>query len=40
MQTLGQQLIIAAIPILPALVFFILTLSGRFLGDNARRAPE
>ena len=36
MQTIGQQLIIAAIPILPALVFFVLAISGRLLRDNAQ----
>jgi NADH-quinone oxidoreductase subunit L len=36
MQTVGQQLIIAAIPILPALVFFVLALFGRLLGENAQ----
>src|ERR671917_669059 len=36
MQTIGQQLIIAAIPILPALVFFVLALFGRLLRDNAQ----
>src|ERR671917_966823 len=36
MQTVGQQLIIAAIPILPALVFFVLALFGRLLKDNAQ----
>jgi len=36
MQTVGQQLIIAAIPILPALVFFVLALLGRLLKDNAQ----
>jgi NADH-quinone oxidoreductase subunit L len=36
MQTVGQQLIIAAIPILPALVFFVLALFGRLLRDNAQ----
>src|ERR671916_928310 len=36
MQTIGQQLIIAAIPLLPALVFFILTIFGRLLRDNAQ----
>jgi NADH-quinone oxidoreductase subunit L len=35
-QTLGQQLIIAAIPVLPALVFFVLTLFGRLLKENAQ----
>ena len=36
MQTVGQQLIIAAIPILPALVFFALALLGRLLKENAQ----
>src|ERR671933_858966 len=36
MQTIGQQLIIAAIPVLPALVFFVLALSGRLLKENAQ----
>ena len=36
MQTVGQQLIIAAIPILPALVFFVLALLGRLLKENAQ----
>jgi NADH-quinone oxidoreductase subunit L len=36
MQTVGQQLIIAAIPVLPALVFFVLALSGRLLRENAQ----
>src|ERR671915_765678 len=36
MQTIGQQLIIAAIPILPALVFFVLTIFGRLLRENAQ----
>src|SRR3712207_9584423 len=36
MQTVGQQLIISAIPTLPALVFFVLTLFGRLLGENAQ----
>lgn len=36
MQTVGQQLIIAAIPVLPALVFFVLALLGRLLGENAQ----
>ena len=36
MQTIGQQLIIAAIPILPALVFFVLAIFGRLLRDNAQ----
>jgi NADH-quinone oxidoreductase subunit L len=36
MQTVGQQLIIAAIPILPALIFFVLALLGRLLWENAQ----
>ena len=36
MQTVGQQLIISAIPALPALVFFVLTLFGRLLKENAQ----
>jgi NADH-quinone oxidoreductase subunit L len=36
MQTVGQQLIIAAIPILPALIFFVLALLGRLLRENAQ----
>jgi NADH-quinone oxidoreductase subunit L len=36
MQTVGQQLIISAIPTLPALVFFALTLFGRLLKENAQ----
>ena len=36
MQTVGQQLIIAAIPVLPALVFFLLALFGRLLRENAQ----
>ena len=36
MQTVGQQLIIAAIPVLPALVFFVLALFGRLLRENAQ----
>src|SRR5215212_1105877 len=36
MQTLGQQLIIAAIPVLPALVFFVLVLTGRLFQENAQ----
>src|SRR3712207_4989784 len=36
MQTIGQQLIIAAIPVLPALVFFILAIFGRVLKENAQ----
>ena len=36
MQTVGQQLIITAIPALPALVFLVLTLFGRLLKENAQ----
>ena len=36
MQTVGQQLIIAAIPALPALVFLVLALFGRLLKENAQ----
>ena len=36
MQTVGQQLIIATIPVLPALVFFVLALFGRLLRENAQ----
>jgi NADH-quinone oxidoreductase subunit L len=36
MQSVGQQLIITAIPVLPALVFFILVLFGRLLRENAQ----
>src|SRR5215203_3932357 len=36
MQTVGQQLIIAAIPTLPALIFFVLALTGRLLRENAQ----
>jgi NADH-quinone oxidoreductase subunit L len=36
MQTIGQQLIITAIPVLPALVFFVLALLGRLLKENAQ----
>src|ERR671916_2777866 len=36
MQTIVQQLIIAAIPLLPALVFFVLAIFGRLLRDNAQ----
>ena len=36
MQTVGKQLIIAAIPTLPALVFFVLVLTGRLLRENAQ----
>jgi len=35
-QTVGQQLIITAIPALPALVFLILALFGRLLKENAQ----
>jgi NADH-quinone oxidoreductase subunit L len=35
-QTVGQQLIIAAIPTLPALVFLVLVLCGRLLKENAQ----
>jgi NADH-quinone oxidoreductase subunit L len=35
-QTLGQQLIITAIPTLPALVFLVLVLTGRLLKENAQ----
>src|SRR5215218_1200162 len=35
-QTVGQQLIIAAIPGLPLLVFFVLTLFGRYLKEGAQ----
>jgi NADH-quinone oxidoreductase subunit L len=35
-QTVGQQLIIAAIPTLPALVFLVLVLTGRLLKENAQ----
>jgi NADH-quinone oxidoreductase subunit L len=35
-QTVGQQLIITAIPTLPALVFLVLALSGRLLKENAQ----
>jgi NADH-quinone oxidoreductase subunit L len=35
-QTVGQQLIITAIPALPALVFLVLTLLGRLLKENAQ----
>jgi NADH-quinone oxidoreductase subunit L len=35
-QTVGQQLIIAAIPVLPALVFLVLTLSGRYIREGAQ----
>jgi len=35
-QTVGQQLIIAAIPALPALVFVVLALFGRILKENAQ----
>ncbi|HSL00520.1 MAG TPA: NADH-quinone oxidoreductase subunit L [Rubrobacteraceae bacterium] len=36
MQSVGQQLIITAIPALPALVFVVLTLFGRLLRENAQ----
>src|ERR687895_413861 len=36
MQTVGEQLVIAAIPILPALIFFVLALLGRLLRENAQ----
>jgi NADH-quinone oxidoreductase subunit L len=36
MQSVGQQIIIAAIPILPALVFFVLALFGRYLREGAQ----
>ena len=36
MQTVGQQLIITAIPVLPALVFVVLVLLGRLLKENAQ----
>ncbi|HZC84282.1 MAG TPA: NADH-quinone oxidoreductase subunit L, partial [Rubrobacter sp.] len=36
MQTVGQQLIITAIPTLPALVFLVLALTGRLLKENAQ----
>ena len=36
MQTVGQQLIITAIPTLPALVFLVLVLAGRLLKENAQ----
>jgi NADH-quinone oxidoreductase subunit L len=35
-QTIGQQLIITAIPTLPALVFLVLVLTGRLLKENAQ----
>ncbi len=35
-QTVGQQLIIAAIPVLPALVFLVLALFGRYLREGAQ----
>ncbi|MCA1740712.1 MAG: NADH-quinone oxidoreductase subunit L, partial [Actinobacteria bacterium] len=35
-QTVGQQLIITAIPVLPALVFLVLTLFGRYLREGAQ----
>ena len=36
MESVGQQLIITAIPALPALVFVVLALFGRLLGENAQ----
>ncbi|MDQ3507437.1 MAG: NADH-quinone oxidoreductase subunit L [Actinomycetota bacterium] len=36
MTSLGQQLVIAAIPIIPALVFLALTLFGRILRENSQ----
>ena len=36
METVGQQLIITAIPALPALVFVVLALFGRMLKENAQ----
>ena len=36
MTTVGQQLIVAAIPVLPALVFVVLALFGRLLKENAQ----
>ena len=36
MTSVGQQLIIAAIPVLPALVFVVLALFGRYLGESAQ----
>jgi NADH-quinone oxidoreductase subunit L len=35
-QTVGQQLIITAIPTLPALVFLVLVFAGRLLEENAQ----
>ena len=35
-QTVGQQLIIAAIPVLPALVFLVLALFGRYISEGAQ----
>jgi len=35
-ETVGQQLIITAIPALPALVFLVLALTGRLLKENAQ----
>ncbi len=35
-QSVGQQLVIAAIPGLPALVFLVLTFFGRYLGEGAQ----
>ncbi|MGH3087416.1 MAG: NADH-quinone oxidoreductase subunit L [Rubrobacteraceae bacterium] len=36
MQSVGQQLVVAAIPIIPFLVFFALALFGRVLKENAQ----
>src|SRR5215210_7888291 len=36
MTSVGQQLIIAAIPVLPVLVFVVLALFGRYLGESAQ----
>ena len=36
MQSLGQQLVIAAIPVIPLVVFFVLALFGRLLRENAQ----
>src|ERR671929_2387408 len=36
MQSVGQQLIITAIPVIPALVFIFLTLFGRYLKEGAQ----
>jgi NADH-quinone oxidoreductase subunit L len=35
-QTVGQQLIITAIPVLPALVFLVLALFGRYIREGAQ----